>query len=110
MASTLALARRVSRRGDALENSRIEKFAYQRLLDAGVAVVYALPAPSSLCQPRSPRLRSAPALMLADCQTQRCRRAFPEHFPILNRKSPEFTKAKTGRDFADGHGRTMGRH
>jgi hypothetical protein len=54
--------------------------------------------------------RPPPVLMLADCQTQRCRRAFPEHFPILNRKSPEFTKAKTGRDFADGHGRTIGRH
>jgi hypothetical protein len=48
--------------------------------------------------------------LFAERLMQRRRRAFPEHLSILNRKTPEFDKAKTGRDFGDGHGPITSRH
>jgi hypothetical protein len=53
---------------------------------------------------------SVVATVFAECLTQRFRRAFPERFPVFNRKAPEFNKAQSGRDFGDGDGPTTGHH
>jgi hypothetical protein len=36
---------------------------------------------------------SVVATVFAESLTQRFRRAFPERFPVFNRKAPEFNKA-----------------